>query len=38
MRDLVYILVTVAFYGLMIGYVEWCKRLGQGGAEGEERP
>lgn len=37
MRDAIYILVTVAFYGLMIGYVEWCKRLGQDG-EGEDRP
>jgi len=38
MRDAIYILVTVAFFGLMIRYVEWCQRLGQGGAEGEERP
>ena len=38
MRDLIYISVTVAFFALMIGYVEWCKRLGQGGAEGEDRP
>jgi hypothetical protein len=38
MRDAIYVLVTVAFYALMIGYVEWCKRLGQGGGEGEERP
>lgn len=38
MRDVCYILVIVVFYGLMIGYVEWCKRLGRGGAEGEDRP
>jgi hypothetical protein len=38
MRDAIYILVTAAFYGLMIGYVEWCKRLGQDGGESEERP
>ncbi len=38
MRDAIYILGTVAFYALMIGYVEVCKRLGRGGAEGEDRP
>ena len=38
MRDVCYILVTVIFYGLMIGYVESCKRVGKGGAEGENRP
>jgi len=38
MRDAIYIVATVAFFGLMIGYVEWCRRLGQDGAQGEDRP
>jgi len=38
MRDVIYILVTVAFYGLMLGYVEGCRRLGQGGTNDGDRP
>jgi hypothetical protein len=38
MRDAIYILVTVAFFALMVGYVKWCKQLGQGGTEGGDRP
>jgi hypothetical protein len=38
MRDAIYILVIVIFYGLMIGYVEWCKRLGQRGTGDGDRP
>jgi hypothetical protein len=38
MRDAIYILVTVVFYGLMLAYAAWCERLGQGGAGEEDRP
>ncbi len=38
MSDLVYIAVTVGFFGLMLGYVAWCARLGRGEGGGEERP
>jgi len=34
--DLVYILLTVAFFGLMLAYVRGCKRLGRD-ETGEER-
>jgi hypothetical protein len=37
MRDAIYILLILVFYGLMIAYVEWCKRLGGGGPSDEER-
>jgi hypothetical protein len=35
-RDFVYVTVTVGFYGLMMGYVACCKRLGRRGG-GEDR-
>ena len=35
MRDVLYVLGTVAFYALMAGYVSWCKRLGRGVGDGE---
>jgi len=34
--DLVYILLTVAFFGLMLAYVRGCERLGRD-ETGEER-
>ncbi len=36
-RDLVYLLLTLAFFGLMLAYVRGCERLGRD-ASGEERP
>ena len=36
MLDLVYILLTVAFFGLMLAYVRGCERLGRD-ETGEER-
>lgn len=30
MADLVYIFVTIAFFGLMLAYVRGCERLGRG--------
>jgi hypothetical protein len=38
MRDVIYILVIVVFFLAMHVYVEWCKRLGRGGAGEEDRP
>ncbi len=38
MLDVVYIVVTLAFFGLMLAYVAGCERLGRGGAGEEERP
>ena len=38
MRDAIYILVIVVFYGLMLVYVQWCKRLGQRDAGDGDRP
>ena len=37
MLDLVYILVTLAFFGLMLAYVRGCERLGKEGTGEEER-
>lgn len=34
MADLVYIVVTVAFFGLMVLYIRGCERLGRGEGEG----
>ncbi len=34
--DLIYIVVTASFFGLMVGYVHACELLG-GDAEGEEK-
>jgi hypothetical protein len=38
MRDVVYILLTVAFFGLMLAYVRGCERLGHDATGEEERP
>ena len=38
MLDLVYIAVTLAFFGLMIAYVHGCERLGKDGTSEQERP
>jgi hypothetical protein len=37
MGDLIYVLLIVVFYGLMMVYVSWCRRLGKGVGP-EERP
>lgn len=38
MLDFVYIIVTLAFFGLMIAYVRGCERLGKDGTSEQERP
>jgi len=38
MLDVVYILVTLAFFGLMLAYVLGCQRLGREGTGEEDRP
>ena len=38
MLDLVYILITLAFFGLMLAYVRACEHLGKEGTGEEERP
>lgn len=38
MRDVLYILLTVAFFGLMLAYVRGCERLGRDATGEEERP
>jgi len=38
MLDVVYILVTLAFFGLMLAYVRACEHLGKEGTGEEERP
>jgi hypothetical protein len=38
MLDLIYILVTLAFFGLMVAYVHACEKLGQDGTGEEDRP
>jgi len=38
MLDLVYIAVTLAFFGLMLAYVAGCERLGREGTGEEDRP
>jgi hypothetical protein len=35
--DIIYLVVTLAFFGLMLAYVRGCERLGKD-ATGEERP
>jgi hypothetical protein len=35
--DFVYVLLTLAFFGLMLAYVRGCERLGRD-ETGEERP
>jgi hypothetical protein len=37
MRDIVYIAVTLAFFGLMIAYVRGCERLGRAATDEERR-
>jgi hypothetical protein len=38
MLDAVYILVTLAFFALMLAYVRGCEKLGEDGAGEEDRP
>jgi hypothetical protein len=38
MLDVVYILVTLAFFALMLAYVKGCERLGHEPGGEEERP
>ena len=38
MRDLAYILLTIAFFVLMLAYVRGCQRLGRDATGEEERP
>ena len=38
MLDLLYIAVTLAFFGLMLAYVAGCERLGREGTGEEDRP
>ncbi len=38
MLDIVYILITVAFFGLMLAYVRGCERLGRDGTGEDDRP
>lgn len=38
MLDVVYILLTVAFFGLMLAYVLGCQRLGRDGTREADRP
>ena len=38
MLDIVYIAVTLAFFGLMLAYVAGCERLGRDGSGEEQRP
>ena len=37
MLDILYIAVTIVFFGLMLAYVRGCERLGRG-ETGEDRP
>ncbi len=38
MLDILYILITLAFFGLMLAYVRGCEHLGRGGTGEQERP
>jgi hypothetical protein len=38
MRDVAYVALTVAFFGLMIAYVRGCERLGGNRTGEEDRP
>jgi hypothetical protein len=38
MRDVLFILLTLAFFGLMLAYVAGCARLGREPGDGSERP
>jgi hypothetical protein len=37
MRDVVYVLLTIAFFALMLAYVKGCERLGREPTDGEPR-
>ncbi len=37
MLDILYILITLAFFGLMLAYVRGCEHLGRDGTGEEER-
>lgn len=37
MIDALYVLGTIAFFGLMVAYVRWCERLGQRTVQVEEK-
>ncbi len=37
MLDIIYVVITVVFFGLMLGYVRACERLGRE-ETGEDRP
>ena len=38
MGDLLYIALTIVFFGLMLAYVRGCERLGHDATGEEERP
>ena len=38
MLDIIYIVVTLAFFGLMLAYVHGCERLGRDGTGEDDRP
>jgi hypothetical protein len=38
MLDVAYILITLAFFGLMLAYVRGCERLGREAGRDGERP
>ncbi len=38
MLDILYILITLAFFGLMLAYVRGCEHLGRDGTDEQERP
>ena len=38
MLDIVYIVVTLAFFGLMLAYVRGCEKLGDEGTREGDRP
>ena len=37
MTDIIYVVITVAFFALMIAYVYACERLGRGASDEEQR-
>lgn len=37
MRDIAYIALTLAFFGLMLAYVRGCERLGREATDEEQR-
>ena len=38
MLDIVYIVATLVFFGLMLAYVAGCERLGRDGTGEQDRP